>query len=70
MHDGGCAKSRKGHARIRKRNVYLAWSVCKAGQTPRNDEEGTMKGIVLAVSAVLLGTLAYITIGIALASVS
>ena len=29
-----------------------------------------MKGIVLAVSAVLLGTLAYITIGIALASVS
>ncbi len=29
-----------------------------------------MKGIVIAVSAVLLGTLAYITIGIALASVS
>lgn len=55
---------------IRRWNVYLAWSVCKAGQTPRNDEEGTMKGIVLAVSAVLLGTLAYITIGIALASVS
>jgi hypothetical protein len=29
-----------------------------------------MKGIVIAVSAVLLGTLAYITIGMALASVS
>ena len=68
MHDGGCAKSRM--QQIHKRNVYLAWSVCKAEQTPGNDEEGTMKGIVLAVSAVLLGTLAYITIGIALASVS
>jgi hypothetical protein len=29
-----------------------------------------MKGIVIAVSAVLLGTLAYITVGMALASVS
>jgi hypothetical protein len=29
-----------------------------------------MKGIMLAASGVLLGTLAYITIGIALASVS
>ena len=29
-----------------------------------------MKGIMLAVSAVVLGTLAYITIGMALASVS
>ena len=29
-----------------------------------------MKGIVIAVSAVVLGTLAYITVGMALASVS
>jgi hypothetical protein len=29
-----------------------------------------MKGIVIAVSAVLLGTLTYLTVGIALASVS
>jgi hypothetical protein len=29
-----------------------------------------MKGILIAVSTVVLGTLAYITIGIALASVS
>jgi hypothetical protein len=55
---------------IRKRNVYVGWSVSKAGHTPRIDEGKTMKGIMLAASAVLLGTLAYITIGIALASVS
>jgi len=43
----------------------------KAGHTPKRIEKGkAMKGIVIAVGAVLLGTLAYITVGIALASVS
>jgi hypothetical protein len=56
---------------IRKRNVFVRWSVFIAGHTPKRvDEDRAMKGIMLAVSAVLLGTLAYITIGIALASVS
>jgi hypothetical protein len=56
---------------IRKWNVFVRWSVFKPGTPPKRIDEGrAMKGIVIAVSAVLLGTLAYITIGMALASVS
>jgi hypothetical protein len=52
------------------RNVFSCWSVFPAGHSPVIDEGKQMKGIMIAVCAVLLGTLTYITIGIALASVS
>lgn len=42
-----------------------------AGYSPTHADEGRqMKGILIAVTTVVLGTLAYITLGIALASVS
>lgn len=42
-----------------------------AGYSPKPaTREGQMKGIMYAVGTIVLGTLAYITIGIALASVS
>jgi hypothetical protein len=42
----------------------------KAPQRASHKKGSTMKGILLAAATVGLGTLAYITLGIALASVS
>jgi hypothetical protein len=52
-----------------KWNVFSRWSVFLAGYSPTPSRDGLMKGIMLAVGTIVLGTLAYITIGIALASV-
>jgi hypothetical protein len=71
MHDWARQNFAIGVQQIQKRNVFVRWSVFNLGNPPNTSTRAKqMKGIMIAVSSVLLGTLAYITIGIALASVS
>jgi hypothetical protein len=64
-------KNRRIGATISKSERLSLLERIEAGYSPKRlTRDAQMKGILIAVAATALGTLAYITIGIALASVS